>query len=78
MRHPGRAEEDQKSTKKYPPTHPGAVTKVSGGWCVWLARELPESEKNLEVRWSTRMWLHRRGARCPWVPEHNTEVGRVT
>src|SRR5258708_726939 len=34
--------------------------------------------KGLEVRWSMRVRLCRRGARCPWVPEHNTEVGRVT
>ncbi len=32
----------------------------------------------MESRRSAGTWQCRRGARCPWVPEHNTEVGRVT
>ncbi len=55
-------------------------------WCShqglrWLGCGWPgscQSQKKLEVGWSARVRLHRRGARCPWVPETQKEVGRVT
>src|SRR5258708_12091440 len=59
--------ESRGGPKGYPPTHPGAVTKVSGGWCVWLARESPELDRN--GSWMEHKNEAVKKRNCPWAPE---------